>query len=37
VTIDAAATLDTVPAKKITVSVTGGGESLQVWGYRTNY
>lgn len=37
VTIDAAATLDTIPAKKITVSVTGAGESLQVWGYRTNY
>jgi MSHA pilin protein MshD len=37
VTIDAAATLDTIPAKKITVSVTGGGESLQAWGYRTNY
>jgi MSHA pilin protein MshD len=40
VTIDAAAALGAIPAgetKKITVSVTGGGESLQAWGYRTNY
>lgn len=40
VTIDTAATLGAIPAgqtKKVTVSVTGGGESLQAWGYRTNY
>jgi MSHA pilin protein MshD len=40
VTIDAAAVLGAITAgqtKKVTVSVTGGNESIQVWGYRTNY
>ena len=40
ITIDAAAALGTIPAgqtKKITVNVTGGSETIQVWGYRTNY
>jgi len=42
ITIDATAAvaLGAIPAgqtKKVTVSVTGGSESIQLWGYRTNY
>lgn len=37
VTVDSAATLSAIPARKVTVAVSGSGESFSLAGYRTNY
>lgn len=37
IAVEAPAALSGIPAKRITVTVTGGGHSISMTGYRTNY